>query len=101
MERTNVTRHISGRNNEVLKGRVGIRLRNACEYPEEHWSKILLGLETHVASLCAGNERLDLNVDKLRSIAIAAKNVGVWRVAKGNNRDITTAAQFPCNKELT
>ena len=81
MKRADIARHGGGGNDEVFKRRVGVRLRNAGEHPKECWAKVLLGFEADAACLCAGNERLDLNVNKPRSFAIAAKNVGVRRVA--------------------
>ena len=101
MKCSDIFRHISGGNDEVLKSSVGVRVRNAGQYPKECGAEIVFGLEADAAGLCAGNQGFYLNMNKLCSFAITAEYIGAWRVPKSNNCGITSATQLAGDEKLT
>jgi hypothetical protein len=88
-------------NHIVLESSSGVGFGYATENPEEVTTEISLCFSSHTACPIARDERLHLNVNELRSGHIAAQDVCVRRVSKGDNGRITPAAEFARYEELT
>jgi hypothetical protein len=73
----------------------------SAQNPEEVFPKIDLSLSSDAARFISGYKGLDLDMHKLRSGMVAAQDIRVRGVAKGNNCVVTPAAKFARDEELT
>jgi|SRR2546426_487200 len=100
MEGRDVPGHVTGGNDVVLERRVGPRQRDSGQNPEESRAVRSLCLPPDATGLVARHESLDLNMSELRTLAIAAKYIGIRGVAQRDYRGVAPSAQFSGNEEL-
>ncbi|CAG9235923.1 hypothetical protein PSP6_690101 [Paraburkholderia tropica] len=93
--------HDCGRNDEISKTFGRSIFRNACQDPEKIRSEHSLCLQSDATGPFLWIEGFHLNMREPRPRAVAAKNVGIGRVAQRHNRRIATPAQLTCNEKLT
>ena len=100
MQIANVSRHVTRRNNKVLKLLRRPRKRDASKDPEEVWPEVSLSLCANAAAPSSGNKGFDLNVSESSASSVAAKDICVWGVAKRYHSGVATATQLAGDVEL-
>ena len=75
-------------------------MRNATENPEKVLSKVLFRLQSNTAGRVAGNECLDLDMDKSGTFDIAAQDVGVGAIPESDDCRMPSPTEFAGNEEL-